>query len=216
MKIACVGYREWALEIYDALAGNAQHEFLILRSKDEFSEDVILDFNPELVLFYGWSWIVPPTLIKKFKCIMLHPSPLPKYRGGSPLQNQIISGETKGAVTLFIMDEGLDTGPIVATQSISLEGDLGDIFKRITKSGISLTIKLLQEGLHPVPQNEAEATSFKRRKPEESEITLNEIREQTSDFLYNKIRMLQPPYPNAYIRTADGKKLLILNARIED
>ena len=48
---------------------------------------------PDIVLFYGWSWKVSEKLINKFDCLMLHPSPLPKYRGGSPIQNQIRSCE---------------------------------------------------------------------------------------------------------------------------
>ena len=44
---------------------------------------------------------------------MLHPSPLPKYRGGSPIQNQIINGESKSAVTLFKINNKIDQGDII-------------------------------------------------------------------------------------------------------
>ena len=105
MRIACVGYRDWALEIYDELARQTEHQFLIFRSRDQYDELALKDFHPELVLFYGWSWVVSEKIIGSFNCIMLHPSPLPKYRGGSPLQNQIIAGETLSAVTLFLMND---------------------------------------------------------------------------------------------------------------
>ena len=101
MKVACVGYRKWALNIYDKLAQTTDHIFLILRSKDQFNIEIIYDFKPDLILFYGWSWIVPSQLINKYTCIMLHPSPLPLYRGGSPIQNQIIEGKTKSMVTIL-------------------------------------------------------------------------------------------------------------------
>ena len=90
MKVACVGYRKWSLRIYDFLKNNTNHDFLIIRSKEEYNGEQIKDFNPDIILFYGWSWIIKEEIINSFPCIMLHPSPLPKYRGGSPIQNQII------------------------------------------------------------------------------------------------------------------------------
>ena len=216
MKIACVGYRDWALAIYDYLAQQTDHQYLIFRSRAQYDEQILEDFHPELVLFYGWSWVVPEKITKGFKCIMLHPSPLPKYRGGSPLQNQIINGETLSAVTLFLMDDGIDTGPILAQKEFSIEGDIKDIFARIRQIGIELTLQLLEQGLNPIAQKEAEATIYSRRKPWESEITLEEIQKRPAKYLYNKIRMLQPPYPSAFIYTADGKRLVITNAHIKN
>ena len=99
MRIACVGYREWALNIYDALANNTDHTYLIIRSQAQFDEDSLRDFKPDLILFYGWSWYVAETLLQDYTCLMLHPSPLPKYRGGSPIQNQIIAGEKNSKVS---------------------------------------------------------------------------------------------------------------------
>ena len=214
MRIACIGYRGWALNIYDQLASQTDHQFLIFRSKKQYDEQVLRDFKPGMALFYGWSWLVSSEIIDEFKCIMLHPSPLPKYRGGSPLQNQIIAGEVKSAVSLFLMDDGVDTGPIVAQKRLSLEGDINDIFDRLTSIGLELTLGVLANGLNPIPQNNAGATSYKRRKPEESEITIDEIQCKTAEYLYNKIRMLQAPYPNAFIRTSDGMKLAILAAEV--
>ena len=111
MNIVCVGYRDWAIQIYNKLKKNQSHNFLIIKSKKEFEIDKILSFDPDIILFYGWSWKISNRLIQKYNCIMLHPSPLPKYRGGSPIQNQIINDETESAISLFIMDEGMDTGP---------------------------------------------------------------------------------------------------------
>ena len=145
---------------------------------------------------------------------MLHPSPLPKYRGGSPLQNQIIAGETSSAVTLFIMNEELDAGDIIAQEEISLEGHLDEIFARITEVGLRLTLDILKNGYQRIPQDHSQASYCKRRKPEESEITLEEITNSSARYLYDKIRMLEDPYPNAFIRTADGMRLLIKRAEI--
>ena len=214
MKIACVGYRDWAISIYEQLEKELQYEFLIFRSKNEFKKTQLISFKPDMILFYGWSWIIESDLIENYKCIMLHPSPLPKYRGGSPIQNQIINNEQKSAVTLFIMDSGIDTGPIIAQKEYSLKGNLNQILNRIKKIGFLLTKMIINDGLNPIPQDDSLSTYYNRRKPEESEISVEEIINESSEYLYNKIRMLQDPYPNAYIRTKDGKKLFITEARV--
>jgi len=215
MRIACVGYRAWALNIYDHLAENLDDVFLIFRKKEQYTENALSDFKPDLVLFYGWSWLIPDSILQKYKCLMLHPSALPKYRGGSPIQNQIIAGETDTIVSIFLMTNEMDAGDIVAQEEISLEGTLSDIFARIENAGIKLTLSIISDGLNPVAQDHAMATYCKRRSPADSEITINELQEKSSEYLFNKIRMLADPYPNAFIRTIDGKKLIIKTVEIQ-
>jgi len=216
MKILCVGYRKWALSIYDKLKCNSNHEFYIIKSEIDFDESKVKNYRPDIILFYGWSKIVKKNIIENYNCIMLHPSPLPKYRGGSPIQNQIINDEKKSAVSLFLMGEGLDDGPILKQKRYSLKGNLSDIFNRIIKIGYSLTMEILNEGLNPIEQNHSKATIFKRRKSEESEITIEEIQNKPARYLYNKVRMLQDPYPNAFIRAGDNKKIFVTIAHIEE
>ncbi len=175
----------------------------------------IIDFNPDYVLFYGWSWVISKELISNYICVMLHPSPLPKYRGGSPLQNQIINGETDSAVTLFIMDQGIDTGDIIGQKYLSLKGELNTIFKNITRIGFSLTMDFLKNGIKRRKQNHSEATFFNRIKEENSEISIEDLKTKDGNYLYNKVRMLEDPYPNAFFRTSDGKKLIIKKVEIE-
>jgi methionyl-tRNA formyltransferase len=217
MRIACITYRKWALDIYDRLAESSDHTFLIIRSRAQYSDLVIKDFKPDIILFYGWSWLVSQDITKNFKCIMLHPAPLPKYRGGSPIQNQIIAGEKTSAITLFFMLEEMDAGDIIAQEPFSLQGTLGDILNRITEIGYRLTVGhiLTPNKIVSVPQKHSDATYCKRRKPSDSEITLNEITNESAEYLYNKIRMLADPYPNAYIKSKDGKNLYIKDSYIE-
>ena len=215
MRVVCVGYREWVLDIYDQLVRAVDHPVLIMRSKAQYDEQALRDFKPDLVLFYGWSWFIAEPLLRDFRCLMLHPSPLPRYRGGSPLQNQIIAGERQSKVSIFVMTPHMDDGDIVAQDALSLDGTLAEIFQRMTGIGLRLTLGLLRDGLHPVPQDHALATTCKRRKPEDSEITLEELQNCTARYLHDKIRMLADPYPNAYLRTSDGKRLLIKCSVIE-
>ena len=214
MIVVCVGYRDWAKEIYTQLVKDRSHIFY---SFDEFNynEKIIQAVSPDIVLYYGWSSIIGDEMISKFRCLMLHPSPLPKYRGGSPLQNQIIRGEKDSAVTIFQMSNGIDDGPLLAQAPISLEGSLDDIFSRIIEVGVQETRRILKGEYRLTDQNHKDATFFKRRTPQQSEITIEELQTSTAEELYNKVRMLDDPYPNAYIRTVDGKKLLIKKACVD-
>jgi methionyl-tRNA formyltransferase len=213
MKVCCVGYRDWALKIYSSLEN--EFDTLVISSKKEYNEETIRKYNPDYVLFYGWSWIIDKKLLEDYTCIMLHPSPLPKYRGGSPIQNQIINGEKDSAVSLFIMDQGIDTGDLIAQEHLSLEGQLFDILDRITQIGTRLTLSFLKNGFTRLKQVEAQATFFPRRKVSENEITIEELLNKNGEYLYNKIRMLQDPYPNSYIKTIDGKKLKLKLVELE-
>jgi methionyl-tRNA formyltransferase len=221
MKILCCGYRDWAKRIYKEIEksyNKDDYNFLIINSKKELSKSIITNFNPDLILWYGWSWIIKDNFIKDYFSVMLHPSPLPKYRGGSPIQNQIINGEVKSAVTLFKMDEGIDTGDILYQEKFFLKGDLDDIFSEITYLGIKLTKDLINNfphNLKGIKQDNSKSSYYKRRKPEQSEITLKELEEGSAKQFYNKIRCLQDPYPNAFIKFKDGSKLFLTKSYLE-
>ena len=141
MKILAVGYRDWAFEIYKNLL-KKKIKIKILKKKNVSLKE-IEKYNPDLILFYGWSKKVSNIVVQKFKCIMLHPSKLPYYAGGSPIQNQIIRNVKRSAVTLFSMNEKIDHGNILIQKELSLLGDLDEIFKRIIKIGTLLTLKIL-------------------------------------------------------------------------
>jgi methionyl-tRNA formyltransferase len=216
MNIACITYRDWAVDIYEKIYSiyNDRHNFLIWRDKSEYDEKKLIEFNPDIILWYGWSWIVKDIFVNNYVSIMLHPSPLPKYRGGSPIQNQIINGEKLGAVTLFRMNEGLDKGDIFQQLPMSLEGTLDEIFDRISSLGFASTCAIIDGNYNLEIQDDAMATYFKRRTIEDSEVTLNELKEMPGEYLYNKIRMLADPYPNAYFKTIDGRKLIFKNVQL--
>jgi methionyl-tRNA formyltransferase len=216
------GYRDWALKIYDYIKGkyDDKADFLLIKSEEEFNGK-ILSSKPDLILFVGWSWIIGKEVVNKFKCICMHPSPLPKYRGGSPLQHQIINGEEKSAVTLFLMDEHVDKGPILWQENFSLDGDLGIILLKIVergREGVGTVIdNFLNDGkLEGMAQDENEATYFKRRKPEESEIKISDFGNKTAKDIHNKIRALQDPYPNAFVVCKDGTKLFLKKSEFEE
>ena len=141
MKILCVGYRDWAIKIYTNLKKRRKNIFL--HYTKSYLEKKILKVNPDIILFYGWSWIIKKKIFKNYDCFMLHPSPLPKYRGGSPIQNQIIRDEKNSAVTIFKINEIIDGGDIYFQKKILLTGSLSEIFERIIKEGTKGTLKIL-------------------------------------------------------------------------
>ena len=184
-------------------------EIISLYNNGEFDDT-------DIMLFYGWSWTVPAEIVRNKRCICLHPSPLPKYRGGSPIQHQIINGENESAVSLFQMTEKLDSGPVYKQKSFPLDGHLSDIIKKIGEIGLAATIEMLDELaenlLLPPKQDESKATVFKRRKKSESELTEEKLKAKGSLEIFNFVRALEDPYPNAYINLKDG---LVFLRRVE-
>lgn len=221
MKIVYCGYRQWAFQIYQNLVehfGN-QHEIVLLNHRASVRPELLSTLQPEMVLFYGWSWFIPSEIIENYFCVCLHPSPLPKYRGGSPIQNQLIAGETTSAVTLFKMTDELDAGDILKQQPISFGGYLDEILQHIVKTGTNLTIELFSDFQNDTikyePQNETEATLCKRRRPHDSEIRHTDFELHEARHFYNLVRGLQPPYPKAFIQCKNGTKLYIEKVNYE-
>lgn len=208
MNVAFCGYRTWAAQIFTNIANTYSRWWKIT----DISE-------ADVILYYGWSWRIHKDIYENKLCLILHPSPLPKYRGGSPLQHQIIAGEKFSAVTICRATDRLDSGDIYSQTFFSLEGTLDEIFKDIVEIGTRETLILLDEIAmriaHPYPQDELRATTCKRRKPEESELTVKDFKTKTAKELYNFIRALTDPYPNAFIRCKDGKKLYFTGVKIE-
>jgi len=205
MKVLCVGYRDWAKEIYKNLKKNKKNIFY-LHGKKQGLIKKIKKTSPEIILFYGWSWMIKSSIYKNYKCLMLHPSKLPKFRGGSPIQNQIIRGVKSSAVTIFKINEVLDGGDIYFQKKLSLSGSLDEIFNRIISLGTEGSLKILNKrNIKIKKQNHRIATFYRRRKPEESEITLKEIKKKSAEYIHNKIRMLDDPYPNAFIKIKNKK-----------
>ena len=213
-NILICGYRDWSFKLFLDVKETIVDYFCVYVDDKELLDEMIDKYNPKYIFFIGWSWIVKQSIVDDYKCICLHPSPLPKYRGGSPIQHQIINGEKDSAVSLFLMDDGIDTGDILFQKKFSLNGNLNDIYNRIIDIGGDGVIKNLEEGFNQVNQNDNESTYFKRRTPSMSEINTEDFNHYTAEELHDKIRALQSPYPNAYIKCKDGTKLFLLESKV--
>ncbi len=214
-NILICGYRDWAFDLFNNVNKSVIEKCIYVDDKD-LLDYMVHHYNPNYIFFIGWSWIVKDDIINNYPCICLHPSPLPKYRGGSPIQHQIINGETESAVTLFKMNEGIDTGDILFQNKFSLLGDLKDIYNQISDVGTIGVIDIIENGYQSViKQNENDATFYKRRNPSMSEIKLKDFNNFTAKELHNKIRSLQDPYPNSFVMCKDGTKLFLTNSKVE-
>lgn len=218
-KVLYCGYRDWSMELFNYIQTIYidKYIFTLVKSKNELLCVNLTEYD--LLLFIGWSWFVPINIVDSHLCLCLHPSPLPLYRGGSPIQHQIINGETISSVSIFKMIDKLDAGMIYCQQKFSLEGNLNCVLKNMTEAS-KVCLKSILDGfsndsLKGTSQNEQLATTYKRRTVDMSEITLDEITNSTPKQLYNKIRSLQNPYPNAYVKCKNGEKLFILECRYE-
>ena len=149
----------------------------------------------------------------------VHPSDLPSYRGGSPLQNQIIDGITETYCTLMeLSSEEFDYGPLLLKERLSLEGDnVSEILNHLSVT----TTKLLKRGLEnlekirPTPQNRSEGFSKKRRSFSDGRINKKPLSTKEFDQMYNYMRCLTEPYPNAYFEDEIGRKIFIQSIRCE-
>lgn len=130
----------------------------------EFAE-VLSALTPEAIVVASYGKIVPKTILEvpPFGCLNVHPSLLPKLRGAAPIQWAILKGKRETGVTVFLMDEGLDSGPILLQRKTAIgdEETAQELERRLSQMGASLTIEaleLIQRGeIKPVPQRDEEA-----------------------------------------------------------
>jgi len=202
MNYLFCAHRNWALELYTKL-NKKYKNMILLDNPKKLKLNYIKKINPKLIFFPDWSWIIPNEIVQKYQCVCFHESNLPKFRGGSPIQNQIIRGIKNTKTTSFIMNEKLDAGDILLQKDLSLEGSLDDIFSRMISNDYFLINKIIN-GKFKKQKQTGKITTYKRRKPKESELISLDF---SKKYLYDFIRMLADPYPNAFIKI--GKKKII-------
>lgn len=176
----------------------------------------ILTLKPDVILVMGWYYMVPKKIrdLAKYGTWGIHASLLPKYAGGAPLVWAIINGEKETGVTLFKLDNGIDDGDIIAQQTFPIlyEDSIKEVYDIATEVSKHILVKSLLniDNIKFSPQNKLEIKVWPQRKPEDGEINLN----WESEKIYNFIRAQAPPYPGAFIKTIDGKKIIIEKAKL--
>ena len=114
----------------------------------DFLKEVEL-ISPDLVLVIAYGKLLPKEFlnIPRLGCLNFHPSFLPQLRGPSPIQSAILKGLEKSGITIFKLDEGMDSGPIVVQEEITLSPR--ETAVTLTEKAVSLGIKLLNSSLLP-------------------------------------------------------------------
>jgi len=160
--------------------------------------------------------IVPPAVIDapRLGSICFHPSLLPRYRGGSAVNWQVIRGETRTGVTVFWTDAGIDTGPILLQKEAAIGRDdtAGSLYyEKLFPLGVDAVLEsvdLIAAGAAPrIPQDEAEAGYDPLCRDEHASIHWGEPVQR----LYNLIRGCDPQ-PGAYV-VRNGAKIRLYGAR---
>ncbi len=192
MKFIIITKKKWDLNNFKDLNKNI---FVL----DKINLKKIKKINPKIIFFIHWSKLINNSIFNKYLCIQFHSSNLPKGRGGSPIQNQILSNIKKTKISAFKVSENLDSGPICLQYDLSLKGSALDILKRIENKSIQMIKKIINiKDLH-FKKQKGKPSFFKRRKPSESKINTHKI--TTINKLYDFLRMLDAPcYPKAYVK----------------
>src|SRR5580704_13268225 len=136
-----------------------------IKKNEEFRVQLTA-LQPDAIIVVGYGRIIPPWMLTlpRFGNINVHASLLPKYRGAAPIQWALANGEVETGVTTMLLEEGLDTGPILQQQSlqISEHETAVELSPRLAAAGAQLLLTTLQ-GLErgtvtPIRQDDARAT----------------------------------------------------------
>lgn len=211
-KIPCpspvkIKAQEWGFEILQPV--NVNDEPVITRLKR---------YAPDFIIVVAFGQLLSNQLINipRFKCINIHSSLLPKYRGAAPINWAIIRGETVTGVTSMVMVLKMDAGDIIAQKSTSIfpNENAGELEKRLSFMGAELLLETLDlvatEKAHYKKQDEKEVTFAPKLKKEDGLILWS----GKTQIIHNHIRGVSPT-PGAYSfynkdNSPEKKKRIIL------
>ncbi|MFQ5585313.1 MAG: methionyl-tRNA formyltransferase [Thermodesulfobacteriota bacterium] len=187
------------------------------RIKDRDFLESLKSLAPEVIVVVAYGRILPPELIAipPKGCINLHSSLLPKYRGAAPINWAILRGEEETGVTTMIMDEGMDTGPILLQEAVPIgEDDTAvTLHDRLSELGAGLLARtvsrVIDETIQPVIQDDSKATYAPMLKKEDGCIEWN----KSAGEINNLVRGLLP-WPGAYTRWS-GRLLKIMEGTVK-
>ena len=175
------------------------------------AKDVLEKTEADVCVVAAFGQIIPASILhmKKYGCINVHASLLPKYRGAAPIQWAVIDGEKESGVTIMQMDEGLDTGDMLAKAIVPLDEKEtgGSLFDKLSEAGGRLcveTLAKLEKGeIIPEKQGESPTAYASMLDKKMGNIDWN----KSAVVIEHLVRGLNP-WPSAYTHL-DGKTLKI-------
>lgn len=167
--------------------------------------------QPDLGVLADYGQVIPRTLLDlpPHGILNVHPSLLPRHRGATPIAATIAAGDDRTGVTIIRMDDGIDTGPIVARQSWLLAGDerAADLEARAAREGAELLVRTLDPwlaGTAPaIPQTSAGATVTRPFRRDDGRLDPD----RSARELERQVRALTP-WPGSFLETPSGRLVL--------
>ena len=192
-----------------------QHQIPLLKINhvnDKELKDALKKYEIDYLFIIGWSQIADGELINipKYGTFGIHPTLLPIGRGRAAIPWAIIKDLKETGVTLFKLDEGVDTGCIVEQCVIPIEAGetAGTLYQKVNIAHENLIAKVyknMENGtISLVEQDEAKATYWEGRTPADGEIKPDMSVEEVERL----IRATTRPYPGAFLKTESGKKII--------
>ena len=147
--------------------------------------------DADLLLTIGYGVILPTSVISlpTHGSINLHFSLLPRWRGAAPVQRAIEAGDSVSGVTVFALDEGMDTGPIYLEKRFALDADItsDELLNELADLGVEAvaqTLTLIEQGVRPHAQSLEGATRAMKISKGDAQIDWN----QSAEVISQKIR----------------------------
>ncbi len=189
-----------------------------IRNNDEFRAQLEA-IAPDAIVVVAYGRILPPWMLAlpKHGCINLHASLLPKYRGAAPIQWAVAMGDAYTGNTTMLLEEGLDTGPILLQQTIEIAPDrmAAQLFEVLAQAGAPLVVEtvagLANGTVQPKPQSEEGVTFAPMLDREDGRM---DFAVRAAHELYNRWRAFHP-WPGAFT-ALDGKKFIVHRMAIAD
>ncbi len=188
------------------------------RLKDEEFLADLKALRPDLIVVVAYGKILPAEVLglPRLGCLNLHASLLPRYRGAAPINYAIMNGETETGLTTMLMDEGMDTGPILMKERVSIGPDetAGELTARLSEVGGGLLVRtveaLVRGEVDAEPQDDSLATYAPSLKKEDGLIDWT----RSAEDIKNLVRGVSP-WPGAHTRWR-GRVLKIHRVRTSD
>lgn len=187
----------------------------------------LLSLKPDIFIVAAYAKIIPKEIlaIPELSVIGVHPSLLPKYRGATPIQSVILNGEEKTGTTLFLMDEKIDHGPIIANRELQISNhNYKELEKKLAELSGNLLIEIIpglaEKIKSSVSQNESQATYTKKFKTEDAYINPNDIKKaetiggEIAKIINRKIKAFYPE-PGAFT-FIDNKRTKLLDSELKE
>ncbi|MCF7669317.1 MAG: methionyl-tRNA formyltransferase [Verrucomicrobia bacterium] len=176
--------------------------------------------NPDLIVVAAYGQIVPASVLSlpPYGCINVHASILPRHRGAAPIQWAILNGDQQTGVTIMKMDEGLDTGDILAVRKTPIHDsdDAQTLHDRLARLGAGLLVETIpgyvDGGIIPKPQSESDASYARKIVKDDGRIDW----EEPASKVKNQVRALTP-WPGAFaFMPEDARRVYVKFWEVEE